>query len=240
VPIPEVPSWEALNALLAERCAAEDERTVAGRPAPIGGLWREEQAALLPLQRHAWPACRTVPVRASRLGLVTFERNRYSVPSRYAGERLLLRAVAWHVDVSDGQTLVARHARLYERDGEQLDPLHYPQVLERKPGAFDLARPIQRWAKDWPPVGDEAGPDLRVDVAHALLIGIVFLVPDPSQNVASPDGPGVANKEVILEAGDRHVGVATLRFPDHLEAFLQREQVPLLRVDAEGDDQFGE
>ena len=32
------------------------------------------------------------------------------------------------------------------RDGEQLDPLHYLALLERKPGAFDLARPIQQWA----------------------------------------------------------------------------------------------
>jgi hypothetical protein len=54
--------------------------------------------------------------------------------------------------VSTGQTVVARHPRLYGRDGEQLDPLHYLQVLERKPGAFDLARPIQRWAKEWPPI----------------------------------------------------------------------------------------
>lgn len=152
VPVPDVPSWAALNALLAERCAAEDERTVAGRAAPVGTLWRAEQPALLPRPRHAYPCCRTVPVRATRLGLVTFERNRYSVPARYGGERLLLRAFSWHVEVSDGRTVVARHPRLYGRDGEQLDPLHYLQVLERKPGAFDLARPIQRWAPTWPPV----------------------------------------------------------------------------------------
>ena len=152
VPVPDVPSWEALNAHLLERCAAEDARTVAGRVASIGALWEQERGQLLPLPRHAYACCRTVPVRATRLGLVTFERNRYSVPSRDAGERLLLRAFPWHVEVSDGQRLVARHARLYGRDAERLDPLHYLQVLERKPGAFDLARPIQQWAREWPPV----------------------------------------------------------------------------------------
>ena len=152
VPVPDVPSWEALNALLWERCAAEDARTVAGRAATVGTMWHAERAQLLPLPRHAYACCRTLPVRATRLGLVTFERNRYSVPSRVAGERLLLRAFPWHVEVSDGRTLVARHPRLYGRDGERLDPLHYLQVLERKPGAFDLARPIQQWASDWPPV----------------------------------------------------------------------------------------
>ena len=91
-------------------------------------------------------------MRATHQGLVTFDRNRYSVPSRYGGERLLLRAFAWHVEITDGQTTIARHPRLYGRDGEQLDPLHYLQLLERKPGAFDLARPIRQWAQQWPPI----------------------------------------------------------------------------------------
>jgi len=152
VPMPKVASWEALNAHLAARCAAEDERTVAKRPASIGAMWPEEQAAMLPLQRHDHPCCRTVPVKVNRMGLVTFERNRYSVFSRYGGQHLLLRVFAWHVELSDGQTVLARHARLYGRDGEQLDPLHYLELLERKTGAFDLARPIQQWEKTWPPI----------------------------------------------------------------------------------------
>jgi transposase len=151
VPIPDVPSWEALNQELLRRCMAEDERTVTGRAAPIGAQWEEERPLLLPLQQHPYPCCRTVPVRATRLGLVTFERNRYSVPSRSAGERLLLHASPWQVEITDGRTVVARHVRLYGKDGEQLDPLHYLQVLERKPGAFEHARPIQQWAKSWPP-----------------------------------------------------------------------------------------
>jgi len=152
VPIPEMPSWEALNAYLYARCVKEDSRPAAGRAGTIGALWQEEQAHLRPLQAQPYPCCRTVPVRATRQGLVTFERNRYSVPSRYGGARLLLRAFAWHIEISDGQRTIARHPRLYGRDGEQLDPLHYLQLLERKPGAFDLARPIQQWRQQWPAI----------------------------------------------------------------------------------------
>ncbi len=152
VPVPAVDSWEALNRLLAERCAAEDARTVPGREHAIGVLWQEEQARLRPVPRHPFPCCRTVAVKATRQALVSFERNRYSVPSGYAGERLVLRAFPWHVELSDGQTVLARHARLYGRDGEQFDPLHYLQVLERKPGGFDGARPIQHWRSTWPPI----------------------------------------------------------------------------------------
>ncbi len=86
------------------------------------------------------------------MGLVCFERNRYSVPTRYVGERLLLRAYAWRVEITDGKSVVAAHPRLYGKDGERLDPLHYLGVLERKPGAFEHARPIQVWEREWPPI----------------------------------------------------------------------------------------
>lgn len=152
VPVPDVSSWESLNGLLSEHCRVEDERTVTGRTGSIGELWHQEQSMLMPLQRHAYPCCRTVAVKASRMGLVSFERNRYSVPSRYAGERLLLRAYAWHIEITDGTMAIAVHPRLYGKDGEQLDPLHYLYVLEHKPGAFERARPIKAWSKEWPPV----------------------------------------------------------------------------------------
>lgn len=152
VPVPAVPAWEALTAMLAARCAAADRRTVVGRDRTIGALWPEEPARLRPLPRPASPCCRTVAVTATRHALVTFERNRYSVPSRQAGERLLLRAFPWPGALSDGQAVVAHHPRLYGRDGAHLAPLHYVQVLEHKPGGFELARPIQRGRTRWPPV----------------------------------------------------------------------------------------
>ncbi len=152
VPVPDMPSWDALNAHLYARCEAEDARPASGRGDTIGALWHAEQVHLRPVQRHAYPCCRAVAARATRQGLVTFERNRYSVPTRHAGERLLLRAFPWEIEITDGQTVVARHARLYGRDGEHLDPLHYLALLERKPGAFDLARPIQQWSAQWPPI----------------------------------------------------------------------------------------
>lgn len=64
----------------------------------------------------------------------------------------MLRAFPWHVELSDGQTIVACHPRLYGRDGEHLDPLHDLHILERKPGGFEAARPIQHWRTTWPPI----------------------------------------------------------------------------------------
>lgn len=152
VPVPQAASWEARNALLAERCLADQARTVTGRTASIGALLAEERTHALPMPRVPYPCCRTVPVRPTRLGLVTFEHNRYSVPPHVVGCMLVLRAFAWEVVIADGQREVARHPRLYGQGQEQLDPRHYLAVLERKPGAFAHARPILQWAAHWPPV----------------------------------------------------------------------------------------
>src|SRR5262249_49581607 len=40
---------------------------------------------------------------------------------------------------------VAEHRRLWGREGVSYDPVHYLALLERKPGAFDHARPLQGW-----------------------------------------------------------------------------------------------
>jgi hypothetical protein len=40
---------------------------------------------------------------------------------------------------------IARHERLWTRGDASYDPLHYLELLERKPGALDHARPFEGW-----------------------------------------------------------------------------------------------
>ena len=41
--------------------------------------------------------------------------------------------------------LVARHPRHWGKEHTEVDPVHYLALLERKPGAFDYARPLENW-----------------------------------------------------------------------------------------------
>ena len=41
--------------------------------------------------------------------------------------------------------LIARHRRCWDKHRVLFDPLHYLALLERKPGAFDYARPLENW-----------------------------------------------------------------------------------------------
>src|SRR5579884_681710 len=47
-----------------------------------------------------------------------------------------------------GPTL--HHSRSYSKEQDIFDPLHYLTLLEQRPGAFEYAKPIKGWRKEWP------------------------------------------------------------------------------------------
>jgi transposase len=89
--------------------------------------------------------------RVSNTCLVTVDRNRYSVPSEYAGCVVSVRRTADRIRVAIDGAEVASHARQFGRDHLTYDLWHYISVLEKKPGALrdgapfkDLPAPIER------------------------------------------------------------------------------------------------
>jgi hypothetical protein len=84
-------------------------------------------------------------VRVSSTCLVSYDRNRYSVPATHAGQRVSLRAYADSIVVVAEGVETARHARSFARDTLVLDPWHYLPVLERKPGALRNGAPFVQW-----------------------------------------------------------------------------------------------
>lgn len=84
--------------------------------------------------------------RVSPTCLVTFERNRYSVPASYANRPISLRVYADRlVFVAEAQ-VIAEHSRLILRNhgvGRTIyDWRHYLSVLQRKPGALRNGAPF--------------------------------------------------------------------------------------------------
>jgi transposase len=151
VPVPEVASFESLNQLLLDWCEHEDARRVHGQEAPIGVMWQAERSHLRPLPPQPYPCCATTTATLTPYSQVVFETNRYSVPVDKAVRLLIVRAFPLHVDILDGETLLASHPRCYEREQDVLDPLHYLPLLHKRPAAFDHAKPIVRWKESWPP-----------------------------------------------------------------------------------------
>ncbi len=150
VPIQEVATFADLNKVLLERCLRDDNRRVSRQGKTIGQAWEEEKPALLPLPAFEYECCETVTVRLTPYSQATYETNRYSLPVNRARREVLLKAYPFHVDIYDKADLIARHPRSYEREQDIFDPIHYLPLLEQRPGAFEYAKPLRRWKKDWP------------------------------------------------------------------------------------------
>jgi transposase len=125
VPVPRTESFATLNVQLEEQCRCELARTVRGKEHSKAALLDEERAQLLPLPMEEFDTARTEPVRANSLSLVRFDRNDYSVPTACAHRELTVSC--------------------WEKAQTFFEPTHYLALLERKPGALDVARPLQNW-----------------------------------------------------------------------------------------------
>jgi len=112
--------------------------------------YEEEKGHLLALPQAAFSNVEMSSGKVDKYSTVIVEKNRYSVPTRYAGLRVeVVRSVDW-VEIFKGGGKIARHRRVYGNNKWQLDPLHYLEVLSRRPQAFAAARPMRQWRKHWP------------------------------------------------------------------------------------------
>jgi transposase len=98
-------------------------------------LYAEEQGTLQRLNERPYDIARVLEVRASRQFRVVLETNTYSVPARYAGQRVTLKAWPDRVCVYHGEQLVARHARCYDRHCDIEDPEHAKPLLAQRRSA---------------------------------------------------------------------------------------------------------
>lgn len=149
-PRPAFADLAALNQWLEARCRALAERPhPADKERRIAQVFAEEQPRLRSITA-AFDGYFEQPCRVSSTCLVTYDRNRYSVPAEFAGQRVSLRAWATRIGVVAEGKMIAEHARCFSRERLLLDPWHYLPVLEKKPGALRHGAPFQNWALPTP------------------------------------------------------------------------------------------
>lgn len=146
VPVPRVDSLEVLNVRLVDDCQRDLLRQLRGKAASKSELLDEErQHFLRPIPVQTFESHRIVIANANSLSLVRFDRNDYSVPTKYAHRRMTVLATVDEVRIVFEDQLVARHRRSWKKQQSLFDPVHYLALLERKPGGFDHARPLENW-----------------------------------------------------------------------------------------------
>jgi transposase len=137
------PSLDALNAWLAHECRSA--WTMIAHPEwpglSLGDVLANEQPHLMPLPQ-AFDGYVEQPARVSATSLVSYQRNRYSVPVEHAHRIVSLRAYPdTLVVVAEGQ-VIAQHRRRFGREQTLYDWQHYIAVLARKPGALRNGAPF--------------------------------------------------------------------------------------------------
>ena len=150
VPIPEAASLEELNEKLLKQCLAYGEHRLQGRDKTVEELFEQEKAHLLPLPEVPFSNIQTTEGKVDRYCTVIVDKNRYSVPTRYAGLKVKVSLGVDHVELFRDGLRVAAHRRLYGNNKWSLEPDHYLELIQQRPGAFEAARPIRTWRKMWP------------------------------------------------------------------------------------------
>ena len=144
-PVPHVPSFEAVNAALEERCRVRQAERAGRHEQTIGERLVADQAVLRPLPEAPFEPCDKRPAKVSSTALVRYRMNDYSVPTAYGFRDVLVKGFVDQVAIICGADEIARHSRIYGRGQFVFDPKHYLALLEQKPGALDQAAPLQSW-----------------------------------------------------------------------------------------------
>jgi len=145
-PVPNEPSFAALNAALERRCLARLKEASGRDPTPIGERLLADLAAFRSLPSGAFEACDVRPGRVSSTALVRYRNVDYSVPTAHAYTTVLVKGFVDEVAIVADGVEIARHPRSYEPGDMVCDPRHYLPLIETKPGALDQAAPLQNWS----------------------------------------------------------------------------------------------
>ena len=146
--MPNFPDLAALNDWLERRCMELWHEISAWRPAGqrrrcLGRRTGRPDVVAARIRR----LCRTRAKRVSPTCLISFERNRYSVPASFANRPVSLRVYPERLVVAAEGQILCEHPRRIDRS-HNLPPRtiydwrHYLAVIQRKPGALRNGAPF--------------------------------------------------------------------------------------------------
>ena len=146
VPVPQVKDSDELNPLLRDGCQSDLDRILRGkRSLSKKQLLAEDRIVAIALPDDTFDYRKTTSTIVSSESLVRYDTNDYSVPVSSAHHQATIKASVRFIEVYRQDRLIAKHRRCWDRECQIFDPMHYLELLERKPGALDHARPLEDW-----------------------------------------------------------------------------------------------
>ena len=146
VPVPQIKDYDELNRLLRDCCRSDLSRILRGkRSMSKQQLLAEDRIAAIALPDDKFDYRKSTSTFASSESLVRYDTNDYSVPVSYAHHQTTIKASVRFIEVYKLDKLIATHRRCWDRECQIFEPMHYLELLKRKPGALDHARPLEDW-----------------------------------------------------------------------------------------------
>ena len=145
-------SFEELNAWLGQRCRDcwSELRHPEFTQFSVLEMLEQERLEMMPMP-SPFDGYVEKSAKVSSTCLVSVDRNRYSVPCEWAGQRVSTRLYPTRVCVVAGDAVVASHERASDCGHTCYDWQHYIALVQRKPGALrngapfaDMPEPLQR------------------------------------------------------------------------------------------------
>ncbi len=205
-------SLDALNVHLRGWCERERSRH--------GAEWAIESAALSGLPVHPFSPSVSRPVVVTKTSMVTVDRVRYSVPVTYVGRTLRAESFVDSLEVFDGSSRVAIHARSYNRKDTVLDLAHYLDAFERKPRAALSCAALGSADPVFTTVRDMAlhTPDGHHTFARVLLLARELGLERLAGALRSAIGTGPVTPERVrqIALNAAHTTPGPVRVPDSL------------------------
>ncbi len=152
VPVPEADSLEDLNQRILGECLSYGTHTIDGRSDTVNELFEAEKDGLLETPNVPFSNIQVYDGKADKYATVIVDKNRYSVPTRYAGFKMRALLYVDRVEIHYGSKKLSNHERVYGNNKWCLDPGHYLELIQQRPMAFNSARPIKQWRQSWPKI----------------------------------------------------------------------------------------
>lgn len=151
-PIPKASSLQELNDYLLQKCLTQDLHLTNGQHRTVGELYKEEMPKLLPVPKILYRNYKLHSAIVDKYLTVRLARTRYSVPAGYRDQSVTLEVGLDDVRIIHENSLIAVHKREFLRDRWVINPWHYLEALQRKPGAFQSSRILSEIEHSWDPV----------------------------------------------------------------------------------------
>ena len=150
VPVPNVASWEELDALLLKFSKEDEQRIIGERAQSVGAGMLLERKHFQPLKEGFDLAAIYYP-KVNASGCVKVLTNFYSTPLP-VGLEVQVKVQAAYIEIWHQGKCVAQHERCFQRQQKVLNLEHYLEALTKKPGALAGSTPLEQWRAQgrWP------------------------------------------------------------------------------------------